>query len=62
MRAWQIGLATGMGALMLANPVKAANAPTLPPHATPAGWALLILGLAATAAISRRRKRPGWAG
>ena len=56
MRAWQIGLATATGALILANPVKAANGPSLAPYYSHGGWVLLILGVAAGAVMTRRRR------
>ena len=56
MRAWQIGLATATGALILANPVKAANGPALVPYYSQGGWVLLILGVAAGAVMTRRRR------
>ena len=57
MQMWQIGLATGAGALMLANPVQAASNGALVPYSGGAEWALLVVaGLALFTALSRRRR------
>ena len=57
MGTWQMGLATAAGAMMLANPVHAANAMgSAPASEGSAMVALLVVGFFAISAVARRRR------
>ena len=56
---WQIGMGTAAGAMMLANPVHAANAAGVAPYSGDATPVLLIAAFSLAVAIVRRRRKAG---
>ena len=56
---WQIGMGTAAGAMMLANPVKAANAAGAAPYTGVVTPVLLIAAFCLAFAVSQRRRKAG---